>query len=413
MFRTTTISKLSVVLFLEPLKKYIICFVTLLTLVACQQQKKQLQREAAYIVQVSLGGWHSADYTAEQIIERLDSVSQLIPIQKVIIGWTPDKEIYQKVGEYLHTRNIRMLLWLPVFADTEDVCDNKPAVDLWGKIPTTYDQAAGESFRFNCPSDPKNIANIVALYDRLFVDSGFDGVFLDRVRTQSFVCGASGVLGCGCPICVERFAKEGVDIQAVKAEYESKGDAFFSVNGYSTTDGYSFANPLAAAFFKAKGHVVSNSVASIADSFRDRGLEVGMDLFAPFVAPFVGQDYAILTAHADFIKPMFYRMTFAPAGMGYEYELLFKTLPSVSGYPHFNMDVDFLNSQLKAIKSYDCDKYPGIEVNYDEDEVPTTPEYVSESLKTVWDQKFDGAVLSWNIMEAPLSHIIRGDKVRP
>jgi hypothetical protein len=106
-------------------------------------------------------------------------------------------------------------------------------------------------------------------------------------------------------------------------------------------------------------------------------------------------------------------MTCAPAGMGYEYELLFKTLPSVSGYPHFNMDVDFLNSQLKAIKSYDCDKYPGIEVNYDEDEVPTTPEYVSESLKTVWDQEFDGAVLSWNIMEAPLSHIIRGDKVRP
>lgn len=386
------------------MKKIAFFIVGLMTLLSCQKQK-EIQQEAGYIVQVSLGGWHSLDYTAEQIIGRIDTVSRLIPVQKVIIGWTQDKEIYRQVGAYLHERDIRMLLWLPVFAETEEVCENSPAVDLWGQVPANYDLAAGEGFRFNCPSDPKNAANVVGIYDQLFSDCGFDGVFLDRIRTQSFVSGVSGVLGCGCPLCVERFAAEGVDIQSVKSEYEAKGDAFFSVSGYTPADGFSFENPVAAAYFKAKGHVVSASVAAIADSLHSRNLEVGMDLYAPFMAPFVGQDYAILAKHADFIKPMLYRQTFAPAGMGFEYDLLRKAAPTATGYPDFKMNVDFLHSQLEAMKPYACGKYPGIEINYRERIVPTSPEYISESLKAVLSYGFDGAVLSWNIMEAPLSHL--------
>ena len=385
------------------MKKVVLFFVGLMALMGCQQQQKQ--QEAGYIVQVSLGGWHSPDYSAEQIIGRIDTVSQLIPVQKVIIGWSQDKDIYRRLGEYLHDKGIRMLLWLPVFAETEEVCENSPAVDLWGQVPSNYDLAAGEGFRFNCPSDPKNAANVVGLYDQLFSDCGFDGVFLDRIRTQSFVSGVSGVLGCGCPLCVERFAAEGVDIEAVKAEFEAKGDAFFSVSSYEPTAGFCFENPVAAAYFKAKGHVVSASVAAIADSLRSRGLEVGMDLYAPFMASFVGQDYAILADHADFIKPMLYRQTFAPAGMGFEYDLLRKAVPDAKGYPDLKMDVEFLHSQLKAMEPYACGKYPGIEINYRPVVAPTSPEYISESLKAVLSHGFDGAVLSWNIMQAPLSHL--------
>ena len=385
------------------MKKIALLVIALITMLACQQP--QDQKEAGYIVQVSLGGWHQPDYTAEQIIGRIDTVSQMIPVQKVIIGWSLDKDIYRQVAEYLHDKDIRMLLWLPVFAETEEVCENSPAVDLWGQTPSNYDLAAGEGFRFNCPTDPQNVANVVAIYDKLFSDCGFDGVFLDRIRTQSFVGGVSGVMGCGCPHCVERFAAEGVDIQTVKTEYESRGDAFFSVSGYTPAEGFNFENPIAAAFFQAKGHIVSASVAAIADSLRSRGLEVGMDLYAPFMAPFVGQDYAILANHADFIKPMLYRQTFAPAGMGFEYDLLRKALPAATGYPAFAMDVDFLHSQLKAMEPYSCGKYPGIEINYREVVAPTSPEYISESLKAVLSHGFDGVVLSWNIMEAPLSHL--------
>ncbi len=100
-----------------------------------------------------------------------------------------------------------------------------------------------------------------------------------------------------------------MDLDAVQAAWIEKGDAFFSVTAYDPVDGFTFADPLAEAYFKAKGHVVSHAVAAIADSFRGRGLEVGMDLNAPFMAQFVGQDYGILSQHADFIKPMLYRQT--------------------------------------------------------------------------------------------------------
>ena len=383
------------------MKKLIYLILGLLVIASCGKQPAG----ADYVVQVSLGDWNNPDYTAGQIVARLDSVSRMVPVGKVIIGWSLDKDIYREVGEYLHAKGIRMLLWLPVFAETETVCDNTPAVDLWGGIPAHYDLTAGEGFRFNCPSDPQNIANVVALYDRFFSDCGFDGVFLDRIRTQSFVGGVSGVLNCGCPLCEARFAEEGVDLAQVRKEWDALGDRFFSVTGYTPEGGFVFESPVAAAFFAAKGRIVSGAVAAVADSFRSRGLEVGMDLFAPFMAPFVGQDYAILSEHADFIKPMLYRQTFAPAGMGFEYDLLRQSVPGATGYPDFAMDVAFLDSQLKAMEACPCAKYPGVEINYRADIAPTSPTYVTESLEAILRHGFNGAVLSWNIMEAPDAHI--------
>ena len=359
------------------MKKTALIIALLATFACCSSE-----HGPSYIVQVSLGGWNSPEYSAEQIIARLDTVSSMI-----------------QVGDYLHAGGIKMLLWLPVFAETEEVCENTAALDLWGEVPANYDLTDGEGFRFNCPGDPANRTNVAAVYDRYFSDCGFDGVFLDRIRTQSFVGGVSGVLSCGDTLCAELFKAEGVDLEAVKTEYEEEGDRFFSVSSYAPETGFVFENPLSDAYFRAKGHVVSNAVAEVADSLRARGLEIGMDLFAPFMSQFVGQDYEILARHADFIKPMLYRQTFAPAGMGFEYDLLRISLPEAKGYPEFNMDAAFLQSQLDAMASLPCAKYPGVEINYRADIAPTNPDYIRESLEAVMGHGFDGVVLSWNIME--------------
>lgn len=382
------------------MKRILAFLLGLAALLSCSHKE-----DASYIVQVSLGGWNAPEYTARQITARLDTVCSLIPVKSVIIGWSKDRDIYKEVGEFLHGKGIEMFFWLPVFAETEEVCDNTPSVDIWGGGPASFDLTAGEGFRFNCPSDPENASRILAVYDTYFADCGFDGVFMDRIRTQSFVGGAGGVLSCGCPLCTERFLGEGIDLENVRSAWESQGDAFLSVTGYTPKGGFSFQDPLADAFFKAKGRIVSGSVAAIADSLRSRGLSIGMDLYAPFMAPFVGQDYSILSAHADFIKPMLYRKTNAPAGMGFEYELLCKSVPGAQGYPGFEMSVAFLHSQLEAMQPYSCDKFPGIEINYREGIAPTTAEYVRESLDAVMSHHFQGAVLSWNIMEAPEAHI--------
>ena len=384
------------------MKKILAICLAAFCLCCCSHKTAQ---EPSFAVQVSLGGWNHAHYTPDEVIGRLSEVSDKIPVTKVIIGWTIDKEAYVKIGEYLHSHGMEMYLWLPVFAETEEVCGNVPAVDLRGEVPRSFALAEDEGFRFNCPTDPGNIRNIVGIYDKYFSECGFDGVFMDRIRTQSFVSGASGVLNCGCQECRQAFLREGVDLESVLEEWERKGDKFLSVSRYDPVGGFTFESPVAEEFFSAKGRIVSGSVATLADTFRGKGLKVGMDLYAPFMARMVGQDYGILSEHADFIKPMLYRKTEAPAGMGFEYGLLRSSIPDATGYPDIAMDVDFLDTQLDGMNCVPCGRFPGIEINYRPDIVETSPEYVLESLSAIKRHGFEGAVLSWNIMEAPTEHI--------
>ena len=385
------------------MKRLIYIMVAAMALLTGLQGCKSAQKEPDYIVQVSLGGWHNPNYTAEEIITRLEEVTSQITISKVIIGWSITPEIYHKVGNYLHSKNIAMLLWLPVFAETEEMCSNTPAVDLQGNIPANFNLTEGEAFLFSCPTNPENAKSIIAIYDQNFSDVNFDGVFLDRIRTQSFVGGVEGVLSCGCPICAEKYAEEGIDLKEVARA--ATQDGFWDVENYTPEQGFTFKHPLAAKYFKAKGHIVSGAVAAIADSLKKRTGIIGMDLYAPFMSQFVGQDYAILSRHADFIKPMLYRKTNAPAGMGFEYSLLQKALPNAEGYQEIVQDLGFLNSQLEAMEPYQTGKYPGLEINYREGVAETSPEYIRESISAIKHHGFNGAVLSWNIMEAPDAHI--------
>lgn len=207
------------------MKIRLLCVIAALVLAVCCLSCSKETPGPSYIVQVSLGGWNRAEFTAEQVIARLDTVSRTIPVGKVIMGWSKDREIYRQVGDFLHGRGIELFLWLPVFAETEEVCENTPAVDLWGQVPDCYNLTEGDRFL------------------------------------------------------------------------------------------------------------------------------------------------------------------------------------SVTGYPAFGMDVAFLESQLEAMESCACAKFPGIEINYREGVAPTSPAYVRESLDAVLRHGFDGAVLSWNIMEAPEAHV--------
>ena len=134
-------------------------------------------------------------------------------------------------------------------------------------------------------------------------------------------------------------------------------------------------------------------------------MQTGLDLYAPLLSRFTGQNYELISKEADFIKPMLYRKTEAPAGIGYEYRLLKQSLPHTQNYPEINTDLSFLHSQLSEFADLPCRKYPGIEINYREDIARTDEQYVRESLKAVKESGMDGAVLAWDIMLAPDSHI--------
>ncbi len=358
-----------------------------------------------YILQIFTGGWKKPNYTVDAVLERLKAVTDMLPVDKVIIGWNPDRELCKRVGEFLKDKGISMLSWLPVFAEANDLMEADEALDIRGKKIAPPEAMGEESFSFCCPSSERNRGNIIKIFEENFSDCGFDGVFLDRIRTQSFVAGVWGVLSCGCPRCMEEYAKRGLNLKETAALYEEKQDHFFDVQSYDPHTGFVFEEPLANEFFTLKGELVSEAVTKLCRAFKERGLITGLDLFSPLMSTFVGQPFKAISESCDFIKPMLYRKTQAPAGIGYEYELFKKAAPKALGCPDIRTDEDFLRKEALAFSELDCGKYPGIEVNYREDIARTDPAYIKSSLKILKDAGMDGATLSWDIMLAPDEHI--------
>jgi len=348
-------------------------------------KEHQSAPEQKYILQVCTGGWNNQNYTPEQIIERLDKVSGMIPVEKVIIGWNLNADLYKKVGEYLHSKGVKMILWMPVFSEIGHLEQAQQSVDLWGVKTEPYNLQEGEDFTFYCPSSPENVAAVKSIYEKHFAECGFDGVFLDKIRTASYVAGQSGVLSCGCPRCLAIYAEKGLDVEALKAKAEM---------GFDTDDSEMKK------FLKIKAEIVAKSVGELEEWFHAKGMEVGLDLFAPALARIVGQDFKALSENADFVKPMMYRKTEAPAGIGFEMRAFDPQ------FDYGSLTAKYLYKELcRAAEFSRCPVYPGIEVNYREDIAKTSPEYIVESLQMVRKAGLPGAVLAWDIMLAPDSHI--------
>lgn len=305
-----------------------------------------------------------------------------------------------------------MLLWLPAFSEGMEGLRPDQATDVFGRPVLGPGSTEDQSFHFVCPSSGHNTRIVTDTYEKYFSDCGFDGVFLDRIRSQSFETGISGVLCCACERCRKAFSEKGVNIDEVRNLYEEQGDAFFDMASWPMNGEFILEKPAAQRFFEAKEKIIAEAVIGLAGYFRSKGLIVGMDLFAPVISRFVGQNYSLIAKAADFIKPMLYRKTEAPAGIGYEYALFEKAAPEARGRIKPVMDQAFLDSQLQAVKDLPCEKYPGIEMNYDQDLVRTDAEYIRESLAAIRECGLDGAALCWDIMKAPEAHIEAAAAIR-
>ena len=351
------------------------------------------------------GSWHSAKAGAGDIMRRIDAICSRITVDKVIIGWRCDPSLYGEIGAFLHGRGIKMLLWLPVFSEISAIETPDEALDIFGKAVVTPIQQEDEDFTFCCPSSRRNIQIVEGIYEKHFSACGFDGVFLDKIRSQSFVSGVSGVLSCGCERCRQAFRKRGVDIDAVRKLYAEKQSAFFEMASFPMDGRFTLNEELATRFFEAKEEIIAEAVSDVSGYFKDKGMIVGLDLFAPVVSRFVGQNYPLITKNADFIKPMLYRMTNAPAGIAYEYALFEKYASNGRERGKLPMDRAFLDTQLEAIRDAACEKYPGVEINYREDIARTNAGYIAETLAAIKAFGFEGAALCWNVMLAPEAHI--------
>ena len=358
-----------------------------------------------YILQIYSGFSETSCYRAEEMIDRIRTITSRIRVDKVIIGWSREASVYRKLAAFLHEKGIQMLLWLPAFSEGIENTRPDQATDIFGEPVIGPGSTEDRSFHFVCPSSGHNARIVTDTYEKHFSDCGFDGVFLDRIRSQSFETGISGVLSCACEKCRKAFSEHGVNIEEVRNLYEERGDAFFDMVSWPMNGEFVLENLTAQRFFEVKEKIIAEAVTGLAGYFRSKGLIVGLDLFAPVISRFVGQNYSLIAKAVDFIKPMLYRRTEAPAGIGYEYALFKKYAPDAWSKPEPVMDPAFLHTQLQAFKNLPCEQYPGIEINYDKDLVKTDAEYIRESLAVIRGYGLDGTTLCWDIMQAPEVHI--------
>ena len=139
---------------------------------------------------------------------------------------------------------------------------------------------------------------------------------------------------------------------------------------------------------------------------------------APFLSYFVGQDYYQLLRLSDYVKPMLYSITNAPAGIPFEvdmYAKMFDDSPE-NALKRKKLLMDsvgfgdsFISNEVagikKAIKSTapHTKLYAGIELNYIEHIAPVTKEYIKTSMVNI--SQADGVVPSWDLNTIPDSHI--------
>lgn len=373
------------------------------------------------IIQIFTGGYGENQATYETIERKLKPILDAGKVKRVIMGWSLQPELYRKTRELLKAYGAECFLWIPVFSETGLLKPVKRLIDFEGREVTSYGLKDGENFEFYCPLDRQNIKSFLELYEENFGDLLFDGVFLDKIRYGAFSNGLSGVFNCFCPACEKSYGMNGISMDEVRAEMEKVRDG---VDGYNRMpiritgykDGaYEFQNGLWNRFFRKKQNDIVNALTEITEYFHQKGLLVGMDTFSPFTAYFAGQDVVRLGKLADFIKPMMYRITSAPAGLTFEADCLIKesTKEYSTGFyekigcrkmPDARFDLQFAKQELKFLTAQGIPVYAGVEFNKNE-AASADPGYIRENFEGLEGTGIEGFVLSWDLLTAPVENI--------
>jgi len=367
-------------------------------------------------VQIRTGGYTGDPSDLTQVLDAIRDVFARLPVSRVIMGWCVLPEVYQQAASIVHDLGAELYLWLPMFSENGLLRDCSPVIGLSGQESRPYQLDDSENFDFYCPNSPVNQSALLSLYDEYFAGIGFDGVFLDKIRYPSLINGLDGGLGCFCPNCLTAYDEAGIDIDALRSRISALPylETPFGVSDYQTGR-YVFTDSLWDNFFSLRQSIVSVALRNQCAALRQLGLKIGLDVFAPFLSQFVGQDITLLSQLADFIKPMMYSATLAPAGLPFETAALLRATgmeddprsyyriigfdPTIQPF-----DLYFCAREIEALRqACICPIHPGIELNRIPGVAPTTTEYVSRCLDAY--EGAPGLVLSWNLLNMPANHL--------
>lgn len=376
-----------------------------------------------YCYQVYTGGTAGRGVTFQDILDKLPASGD---ISDLIVGWSEDRAVYEALREHTRRHGIRLWLWFPVFSEHGTQADFPQQISISTGAPFGAALFDGdETFDFCCPSEESVISKLLSIYDKFYSGIGFDGIFLDRIRYPSMTMGLDALFGCQCSRCQAWFENHGLTPQAVRSSYEAllvrvqdpSCDDPLGIWAYENGT-YRLADGTLQQLISLRCRRITDTVGYLAAQFRERGLLVGLDLFAPFLAPFVGQDYKALSAMADFVKPMLYRLTETPAGIGFELRAMARALSTGSahqerverrlkslygmegdGFSFFRREVETVALHAAALPYVRF--APGIEIHTVAHRPPILTDQIRRNVRLLETLGFSERVACWDILSAP------------
>jgi len=366
-----------------------------------------------HILQIFTGNFGYPGPDLDDVRDAVKRATELFSTEDVILGWSINCSVYAEILHMLKELGKRVWLWLPMFSELPDSLKHQLSLTIDGQIQKGVEVIKGEEFQFVCPSNNANIQNPVKIYREHFSHLPFDGVFLDKIRHNSFCAGLESGLGCYCPSCKNRFESEGIDIDAfISGVNQDSGILLPSSYEHGR---YSFSNFLVDSVYKCKSKMITEAVHSVSSEFRSMGLSVSLDVFAPLLAYFVGQDIYALSEGQSFVKPMMYRITNAPAGIPFELQSMQKAflargcdplpvLRELWGTDDL-LGEDCTMKQIDSVMHTGCAIYPGFEINNMPGICDNSSAYVWQSRELYDKLSMTGIVLSWNLLCAPEENI--------
>lgn len=352
----------------------------------------------SYTLQLHTGSFTHCLHSFEQIKTKADQILATLNVKDVILGWSVDQQLNRQLITYFHNKGIRVLLWFPVLSESEQVRDQVSITTASKKKSEGVHAIQGEQFQFMCPTTLSNVHNVISLYEEHFKDLAFDGIFLDKIRFPSFANGYEEGFGCFCEACEKQMI--GIDLPYVK-ELIQHHDERLVKGSYDSYGIYHFEDPMVNAFYRRRSNMISDYVFKLAAYFNSRKMIVGADLYAPFFAYHVGQNSKEIGKLVDFVKPMFYRYTNAPAGMTYEYEAYCKQFPNTTVFQdHWQNDPasdKAIQRQLEFLSNIPASICAGIEINPIKGICAVDKEKVKHTLSLF--SSYHTIALCWDIMQ--------------
>lgn len=379
----------------------------------------------------------------DNLKKKLAIAKEALNLDALMIWSDINKKDLDLVRKICRDFKIKTYLWYPILADIPDFkIEQEQSVETFGGLRGygkngCWDKLGEgeEDFLFLCSSDEEHIRRIFDQYQNKIKENGFDGVFLDRIRFPSPSNGFELLFSCFCKSCLNKFYNNyGEDLKGYRNQAKTVFKKFKTIDINYLQTCQSFFDIIIRdslkKFYDFRKQNIYQVLKMFADKAKQMGKLVGVDLFAPSLAPLVSQDYQLLAKTCDWIKPMIYCHTSSPAGLPLELYCFIRAildinpaldegqlireisriigvdLPTqINELLKIGISEHIICSEMQKIKEFnlpeEIDIYIGIEAVQIPEVCNIDRSILKKYLKSVIKADSKGIILSWDLLKIP------------